>query len=167
MHAPTKSHWATVKHILRYLKGTSSFGLHLNRGSSLSLHGFTDADWEGSIDDRKSTDGYIVFLGTTPISWKSGKQCIVARSSTKAEYKALADGIAEVFWIRYMLSDLCFSLSFVTTIWCDNLGATYLSANPVFYARIKHVEVDYYFVHNRVAKKGDTYSLHTLQRPIR
>jgi len=71
------------------------------------------------------------------------------------------------FWLCYMVSDLCFSLSSVSTIWCDNLGATYLSANPVFYARIKHVEVDYHFVRNRVAKKEDTYSLHTLQRPIR
>jgi hypothetical protein len=62
----------------------------------LSLHGFTDADWVGSIDDRKSTGGYIDFLGTTPISWKFGKQRIVARSSTKAEYKALVDGTAEV-----------------------------------------------------------------------
>jgi hypothetical protein len=82
MHAPTESHWAAIKHILLYLKGTSSFGLHLTRGSSLSLHGFTDADWVGSIDDRKSIGGYIVFLGTTPISWKSGKQRTVARSST-------------------------------------------------------------------------------------
>jgi hypothetical protein len=68
MHAPTEGHWAAVKLILRYLKGTSSFGLHLTRDSALSLHGFTDADWADSIDDRKSTGGYIVFLGTTPIS---------------------------------------------------------------------------------------------------
>jgi len=84
MHFPTESHWAAemkrftiIKRILRYLKGTSSFGLHLTRGSSLSLHGFTDVDWVGSIDDRKSTGSYIVFLGSTPISWKSGKQCTV------------------------------------------------------------------------------------------
>jgi hypothetical protein len=68
MHAPTEIYWAVVKHILRYLKGTSFVDLHLTRGSSLSLHGFSDADWAGSIDDRKSTGGYIVFLGTTPIS---------------------------------------------------------------------------------------------------
>jgi hypothetical protein len=98
------------------LKGTSSYDIHLTCGSFLSLHGFTDVDWIGSVDDRKSTGGYIVFLGTTPVSWKSGKQCTVARSSTKAQYKALADGIAEVLWLRYLLTDLCFFPSSVTTI---------------------------------------------------
>jgi len=153
MHAPTESHRAAVKRILRYAKGTSSFGLHLTHSSSLSLHGFTDADWTGSIDDRKSRGSYIVFYSTTPISWKSGNQRTVARSSIEAEYKALADGTAEVLWLRYLLTDLCFSPSSATTIWCDNLGATYLSVNPVFHACTKHVEVDYYFVRDRVAKK--------------
>jgi hypothetical protein len=146
MHAPTESHWAVVKRILRYLKGTSSFGLHLTHGSSLSLHGFTDADWARSIDDQKSTGGYIVFYGTTPISWKSGKQRTVARSSTEAEYKALVDGTTEVLWLRYLLTNLYFSPSSATTIWCDNLGAIYLFVNPVFHARTKYVEVDYHFV---------------------
>jgi len=79
------------------------FWLRLTRGSSLSLHGFTDMDWVGSIDDRKSTGGYIVFLGTTPISWKSGKQRTIVRSSTEVEYKALVDGTAKVLWLRYLL----------------------------------------------------------------
>jgi len=79
----------------------------------------------GSINDQKSIGGHIVFLGTTLISWKSGKQRTVARSSTEAEYKALVDGIIEVLWLHYLLFDLYFFPSFVTTIWCDNLGATF------------------------------------------
>ncbi|XP_073268322.1 uncharacterized protein [Populus alba] len=134
-------------------EATASYGLHITRDSSLSLHGFTDADWAGSIDDRKSTGGYLVYLGSTPISWKSGKQRTVARSSTEAEYKALADGTAEILWIRSLLSELRLPFSPSTTLWCDNLGATFLSANPVFHARTKHVEVDYHFVRDRVAKK--------------
>ena len=61
MHAPIDSHWAAIKRILRYLKGTASYGFHITRGSSFALHGFTDVDWAGSIDDRKSTGGYLVF----------------------------------------------------------------------------------------------------------
>jgi len=73
MHAPIDSHWAAVKRILRYLKGTTSYCFHITRGSFFALHGFTDTDWAGSIDDHKSTSGYLVFFGQTPISWKSSK----------------------------------------------------------------------------------------------
>jgi len=142
-----------VKRILRYLRGTASHGLHITRSSSFALHGFTDADWAGSIEDRKSTGGYLVFFGQTPISWKSSKQRTVARSSTEAEYKALADGTAEVIWLQYLLTYLQIPTASAPIIWCDNLGATYLSANPVFHARTKHIEIDYHFVRDRVAKK--------------
>ena len=96
MHDPTDSYWAAVKRILRYLKGTKSYGFHITWGSSFALHGFTDADWVGSIDDRKSTSGYLVFFGHTPISWKSSKQHIVASSSIEVEYKALENSTTEI-----------------------------------------------------------------------
>jgi histone deacetylase 1/2 len=153
MHAPTDSHWVAVKCILCYLKGTTSYGFHITRGTSFALHGFIDADWAGSIDDCKSTGCYLVFFGQTSISWKSDKQCTVAHSSTEAEYKALANGTAEVIWLQYLLTDLQVPSVSAPTIWCDNLGATYLSANPIFHARTKPVEVDYHFVRDRVAKK--------------
>ena len=94
-----------------------------------------------------------MFFGQTPISWKSSKQRTVARSFAEAEYKALADGIAEVIWLQYLLIDLQIPSISAPIIWCDNLGATYLSANPVFHAHTKHVEVDYYFVRDIVVKK--------------
>jgi hypothetical protein len=152
MHAPTEDHWAAVKSILRYLQATSSYGLHIT-WDSLFLHCFSDADWVDSIDDWKSTGDYLVHRGSTLISSKSRKQRTVARSSTEAEYKALADGTAEILWIRSLLLELWLSSSSSTTLWCDNLGATFLSANPVFHVRTKHVEVDYHFIRDRVAKK--------------
>jgi len=95
----------------------------------------------------------LCFFGQTLISWKSGKQRTVARSSTEAEYQALVDGTAEVIWLLHLLTDLQILSASAPIIWCDNLGATYSSANPVFHARTKHVEVDYHFVRDRVAKK--------------
>ena len=94
-----------------------------------------------------------MFFGQTPISWKSSKQCTVSRSFAEAEYKALADGTAEVIWLQYLLIDLQIPSISAPIIWCDNLGATYLSANPFFHAHTKHVEVDYYFVRDIVVKK--------------
>ena len=85
MHAPTDSYWAAVKCILRYLRGTTSHGLHITHSFSFALHGFTDADSAGSVEDKKSMGGYLVFFGQTLISWKSDKQRKVARSSTEAK----------------------------------------------------------------------------------
>ena len=142
-----------LKHILRYLKCTTSYGFHITRVSSFALHGFTDTDCASSINDHKSTGDYIVFFGQTSISWKSGKQHTVARSSIKAEYKALVDGNTAVIWLQYLLTNLQVPSISTLTIWCDNLSATYLSTNPIFHARTKHVEVDYHFICDPVVKK--------------
>jgi len=153
MHAPIVSHWVVVMRIIRYLKGKTSYGFHITRGSTFALHGFTDINWASSIDGGKSTSGYLVFFGQTLISWKSGKQHTVAHSSTEVEYKALPNGIAEVIWLHYLLTNLQVPSVSAPIIWCDILSATYLSVNPIFYARTKHIEVDYHFIRNQVAKK--------------
>ena len=131
----------------------TSYGFHITRGSSFALHVFTDVDWASSIDDRKSTGGYLVFFGQTPISWKSSKQRTFAHSSIEAKYKALTDGTAEVIWLQYLLTYLQVPSVSTPTIWCDSIGATYLSANPIFHTRTTHVEVDYLFFRDRVPKK--------------
>ncbi|XP_019171420.1 PREDICTED: uncharacterized protein LOC109166973 [Ipomoea nil] len=125
-----------VKHVLRYIKGTLYYGLHLSASPTTSIHAYSDSDWAGCPVDRKSTSGYVVFLGSNLISWLSQKQRTVARSSTEAEYKALANVAAEVTWVVSLLCEL---------------GATYLCANPVFHARTKPVEIDYHFVRDKVA----------------
>ena len=94
-----------------------------------------------------------MFHGDNLISWQSKKQATISRSSTEAEYKALANATAEVIWVQSLLDELGISQSRVRILWCDNIGATYLSATPVFHARTKHIEVDYHFVRGRVARK--------------
>jgi histone deacetylase 1/2 len=153
LHAPTTEHWTAAKRILRYVQDTLQLGITFKRSSSTFLSAFTDADWAGCLDDRRSTGGFAIFVGPNLVSWSARKQATVSRSSTEAEYKALANATAELIWVEALLTELGVKLKEKPSIWCDNLGATYLSANPVFHARTKHIEIDFHFVRERVANQ--------------
>ena len=92
-------HWTAIKRILRYLKGTSNFGLQYNFDSP-DCAGYSDADWAGDVGDRKSTSGYVFLLGGAAISWKSSKQSCVALSTAEAEYVALSAAAQEAIWLQ-------------------------------------------------------------------
>ena len=124
MHRPTDIHWQAVKRLLRYLAGTRDRGIFFRAKNTQNLHAFSDADWAGNRDDFTSTSANIIYLGSNPVSWSSRKQKTVARSSTEAEYRAVADTACEIIWITNVLKELGISSSSQPVIYCDNVGAT-------------------------------------------
>ncbi|CAL9006148.1 unnamed protein product [Prunus brigantina] len=117
------------------------------------LYGYCDADWAGDPNTRRCTIGYAVFLGHNPISWAFKKEALVLRSSTEAEYRALAHCAAEISWIRQLLRNLHMVIPEAPVLHSDNLSALALSANPVLHSRIKHMEIDFHFIRERVQNK--------------
>lgn len=152
MQSPTTDHWQAAKRVFRYLAGTATHGLFISKSTNLNVHAFTDADWGGDSDDYMSTNAYIVYLGDQPVSWSSKKQKGVARSSTEAEYRAVANTAVELRWVCSLISELGLHLTMSSTpvIYCDNMGATYLCANPVFHSRMKHIALYYHFVREQI-----------------
>lgn len=154
MHNPLDDHWQGVKRILRYLAGTKTMGLQLLPTSHPRLTALCDADWGSDPVDRRSTSGFCIYFGPNLISWVSKKQPIVSRSSTEAEYRALALTVAELTWLKSLMTELCLPKSSSPPIvYCDNSSTVLLSANPVMHSRTKHIELDLYFVREKVQNK--------------
>lgn len=153
---PLEEHWAAVKRILRYLKGTAHHGLLLQKGfkhQPMPLKAYCDADWASDPDDRRSTSGFGIFFGPNLVSWSSKKQTLVARSSTEVEYRSLANTTAEILWIQSLLQEL--QIPYLTPhVFCDNMGAVALTHNHVLHARTKHMELDIFFVRDKVINKS-------------
>ena len=149
---PSKMHWTAVKRIMRYLKGTSSLGLmyHANEEDSC-LTGYSDADWAGDIDDRKSTSGYIFEFAGGAISWRSKKQTCVALSTAEAEYMALANACQEAIWLKRMFESLMNTKRDTPVrIYEDNQSAICMSKNPQCHGRAKHINIKFHFVREQV-----------------
>ena len=100
---------------------------------NLRVEAYTDADWAGSLSDRKSTTGYFTFLVGNLITWKSKKQTVAAKSSTEVEYRAMAHTSCELMWIKYLLEKLKFAVKVPMTMHCDNQASIHVASNPVFH----------------------------------
>jgi hypothetical protein len=140
-----------VKRILRYVKGTLSSGVHLGVGPVDSLTGYLDVDWASCPDSRRSTSSYCVFFGNNLVSWSSKHQTTVSRSSAEPEYRVVAHVMAKCCWLRQLLQELHLPIATVTVVYCDNISAVYMTANPVHHRRTKHIEIAIHFVREKVA----------------
>ena len=146
MERPTAEHMTAVKHILRYIRGTLKFGCFYEKGRELQLVGYCDSDHAGDVDDRKSTSGLLFYLGSSPISWVSQKQKMVAISSCEAEYMAATSGACQSIWLARLLAEILDSEPAKVKLKVDNQSAISLSKNPVFHDRSKHIDLRYHFV---------------------
>eukprot|EP00253_Pinus_taeda_P021232 PITA_21232 len=140
MVEPHHFHWVGAKNLLRYLLGTINHGLRYTAGSVI-LRGYTDADWAGSVVDRKSTSGCCFNLGSTSISWMSRKQKSVALSTAEAEYIPASMACCEAVWLRNLFSELFQHVLDTTVILCDNQSGIRMTENPVFHDRSKHIDI--------------------------
>ncbi|GKB81856.1 reverse transcriptase, RNA-dependent DNA polymerase, partial [Tanacetum coccineum] len=149
MQSPTSVHMQAVKHVLRYFLNLPGQGILLAKDSAVQLKAYCDSDWASCPMTRRST-GYCILLGDSPISWKSKKQAVVTRSSAETEYRAMALTCCEVTWLVSMLKDLGIKNLEHVDLYCDNQVALYISANLVFHARTKHIEVECHYVRDQL-----------------
>ncbi|XP_042754367.1 secreted RxLR effector protein 161-like [Lactuca sativa] len=163
---PRQSHMNAAMRVLRYLKSTPGQGLLLPSSGSLTLEAYCDASWMSCPTTRRSCTGYYISLGGAPVSWRTKKQSVVSSSSAEAEYRAIATTVCEVLWLRWLLLDLDTVQSEATPLMCDNEAARHIVANPVYHERTKHVEMDCYFVRERV-NSGEikTYAISSELQP--
>jgi hypothetical protein len=148
--SPKASHLLAVKRILRYLKGTTEYGLWYPKGNQLDLYAFTDVDWAGCVDDRKSTSGATFYLGGCLVSWSSKKQSTVSLSTAEAEYIAAANCCTQVLWMKQMLSEIHIHYDAPIPIFCDNTSAISISKNPVMHSKTKHIPIKFHFIREQV-----------------
>jgi hypothetical protein len=120
MQSPRHLHLAAVRRIIRYLLGSSNRGLFYPAGSPISLVAYSDADWAGCPDTRRSVTGWCMFLGDSLISWKSKKQDRVSKSSTESEYRAMSAACSEIVWLRGLLAEMGFHQTTPTLLHADN-----------------------------------------------
>ena len=145
------THWDAAKHVVRYLKGTQELWLQLGGSLVADLVGYTDSNYANCVDTRRSISGYSFSLGSGLVSWSACKQKTVSTSSCELEYVAACEATKEAVWLRALLLALNHAQIRATLLHCDNNGALILSGDPSFHARVKHIDIKFHYIQERVA----------------
>ncbi|XP_061999292.1 uncharacterized mitochondrial protein AtMg00810-like [Rosa rugosa] len=152
MSKPRAPHLVAAKRILRYVKGTIGHGLLFTpQRQPVTLSAYSDPDWAGCPTTRRSTSGYLVYLGSDLISWCSKKHPTIACSSAESEYHSHAHACADTMWLGYLLYEFGAHIQFPVLLHCDNLSTAYMASNPIFHAHTKHIELDYHYLREKIA----------------
>ncbi|XP_019168541.1 PREDICTED: uncharacterized protein LOC109164467 [Ipomoea nil] len=149
---PTDKHMIAAHRILRYIKGSPGQGVFYPTNNKLKLQAFSDSDWASCSETRRSVTGFCAFLGTSLISWCSKKQATVSKSSSEAEYRALAMTTCELQWLNSLLQDMQVTTTEPIIIFCDSKSAMAIAENHVFHERTKHIEIDCHVVRERIVQ---------------
>jgi hypothetical protein len=159
MENPVESHMMAAKRILRYVKGTLELGILYKKGEQIDLIAYSDSDYGGDIDDRKSTSGYVFMLGSGAVAWSSRKQPIVTLSTTEAEFIAAAHCVRQGIWLKRILDNIGLKQKQCLTVLCDNSSTIKLSKNPVMHGRSKHIDIRFHFLRN-LSSEGSIELVH-------
>ena len=139
MHDPREPHLQAAYRVLHYLKGNSGKGILFKKNNTLALEAYTDANYAGSLVDRRSTTGYRTFLGGNLVTWRSKKQNVIARSSAEAKFRVIAQVLCELLWLKIILDDLRIKWDGPMKLYCDNKSAINIAHNPIQHNRTKQI----------------------------
>ncbi|KAL1362891.1 hypothetical protein AAHE18_03G112400 [Arachis hypogaea] len=141
-------------HILyRFIVGTIRHGLRFSKFINFRIYGFCDSDWASDVDDRKSTNGFAIYLGSNLVSWASRKKTAASKSSTEAEFRGISNAVTKIVWLQNLLAELKISCSIKPIIYCDNQSVVLLSANLILHNKSKYFVLSQSFVREFVTKK--------------
>lgn len=148
MENPCQIHINAAKRVLRYLKGTMDYGLVYSGQGKLILKTFSDSDYAGDTENRRSTSGIVTKLGNCTVGWKSQQQRTVALSTTEAEYIAACEAVKDIVWMNRFLNEIS-DRAEANHLYLDNQSTIKLIKNPEYHKRTKHIDVKYHFIREK------------------
>jgi hypothetical protein len=146
---PLMIHLNAAKRVLRYLHATIDLGITYSSSGSKKIEGFSDADWAGEVDGRKSTTGFVFTLAGGAVTWYSKRQGCVTVSTAEAELVAASMATQEAIWLRSLLMAIGFNVDYRPPLYIDNLGVLAIISNPVFHSKTKHIDIQHFYVREK------------------